>query len=339
MILVTGGTGLVGSHLLFQLTEKEQKIRAIFRSENSLEKTQKVFAYYTNREDAERRFKTIEWVKADITDVPALEKAFVGITKVYHSAALVSFDPADVALLRKINIEGTANIANLCIANNIEKLCYVSSVAAVGKSMNGNLITEKISWNPENNHSDYAISKYGAEIEVWRASQEGVPVVIVNPGIIIGPGFWDSGSGLIFTRINRGLPFYFKKITGFVGVDDVVKVMLKLMNSNIQNEKYILVAENLSFKTVLQQTAKSLDKKPPAKKLKKWMLWWGWVFQKMGSFLGLKRSLALATVKNFNENARFSSKKVKNQLDFEFTPMEKVIQETGQKFKAESQEP
>ncbi len=339
MILVTGGTGLVGSHLLFQLTAKKQKIRAIYRHEDSLEKTRKVFAYYANKEEVEIRLKIIEWIKADITDIPALEKAFKDVSEVYHCAALVSFDPADIAQLRKINIEGTANIANLCIAYNIKKLCYISSVAAVGKSLNKKPITEEIAWNPENNHTDYAISKYGAEIEVWRASQEGVPVVIVNPGIIIGPGFWGSGSGLIFSRIHHGMPFYFEKITGFVGVNDVANAALKLMNTSIKNEKYILVAENLSFKTVLHQSATALNKKKPKYKLKKWMLWWGWVFQKMGSFLGLKRSLALATVKSFNENTQFSSEKIENQLDFEFTPIEKVISETGEIFKSEFKEP
>lgn len=332
MILVTGGTGLVGSHLLFELLKSETKVRAIYRHPEKLKKLQEVFEFYTDQENAQNLLKKIEWVKADINDIPSLEEAFLGINKVYHCAALVSFKPGDERELRKTNITGTANIVNLCIANKIEKLCYVSSIASLGKSLDNSEITEEISWNPEDNHTDYAISKYGAEIEVWRGSQEGLKVMIVNPGIIIGPGFWQEGSGQLFSRINKGLKFYFTKSTGFIGVKDVVNAMQKLMNSEIKNEKFILVAENLSFKEVLQHVAQNINKPIPDKALKKWMLWLGWFFQKMGSIFGFKRQITRDTVKTMFEDRRYSNQKIKKEINFNFTPISEVIAETGEIF-------
>ena len=200
MILVTGGTGLVGAHLLLALAKAGESIRAIHRKDSSFANVQRVFEYSCEESEAQRLFDSVEWVEADVLNVPALETAFDGVTRVYHCAALVSFYPGDTKKLRKINIEGTANVVNLCISRQIEKLCFVSSIATFDLNLGETDITEESHWNKEINHSMYAISKYGAEMEVWRASQEGIPVVIVNPGVIIGPGFWDTGSGVMFKK-------------------------------------------------------------------------------------------------------------------------------------------
>ncbi|SFB70787.1 Nucleoside-diphosphate-sugar epimerase [Zunongwangia mangrovi] len=333
MILVTGGTGLVGAHLLLKLVEQRNKIKAIYRPESDLHKSLEVFSYYHSKDEAERLFKRIEWVIAEITDVPQLTEAFKDITQVYHCAALVSFNPKDEKALRKINIEGTANIVNLCIDNKIEKLCYVSSIASLGKPIiKPEPTTETTNWNPEGNNSDYAISKYGAEIEVWRASQEGIKVIIVNPGVIIGPGFWNKGSGQLFTRIHKGLNYHFPKGTGFVGVKDVVKAMLQLMSSEIYNEGFILVAENLSFKQVLDFTAESINKPKPQKPLKKWMISIGWFVQKFASFFGYDRSITKSDINGIFQKSTYDNSKVKDKLHFKFTPIKEVIKETGNYF-------
>ncbi|UAB84883.1 NAD-dependent epimerase/dehydratase family protein [Zunongwangia sp. SCSIO 43204] len=333
MILVTGGTGLVGAHLLLKLAEQRNKIKAIYRPESDLHKTLEVFSYYHPKDEAERLFKRIEWVIAEITDVPQLTEAFKDITQVYHCAALVSFNPKEEKALRKINIEGTANIVNLCIDNKIEKLCYVSSIASLGKPIiKSEPTTETTNWNPEANNSDYAISKYGAEIEVWRASQEGVKVIIVNPGVIIGPGFWNKGSGQLFTRIHKGLNYHFPKGTGFVGVKDVVKAMLQLMSSEIYNEGFILVAENLSFKQVLDFTAESINKPKPQKPLKKWMISIGWFVQKFASFFGYDRSITKSDINGIFQKSTYDNSKLKDKLHFKFTPIKEVIKDTGNYF-------
>src|SRR5690606_11777185 len=257
MILVTGGTGLVGSHLLYRLTRDNASVRAIYRNSHKLEAVKKMFSYYS--EDVETLYNRIEWVEADVNDIPALSEAFKNVTYVYHCAAFVSFEPDKYHQLRKINIEGTANVVNLCISNTIQKLCYVSSIAAIGNETNPEkFITEKTGWNPEADHSVYAITKYGAEIEVWRGTQEGVDAVIINPGVIVGPSFWKSGgSGSFFQKIYKGFPYYTDGMTGYVDVGDVIEIMVQLMESDIKNEAFIVISENLSFKEFLSKVAKS----------------------------------------------------------------------------------
>ncbi|AVR45235.1 NAD-dependent epimerase [Christiangramia fulva] len=330
MILVTGGTGLVGAHLLFELTRKYDTIRATKRHSSDLQAVRKVFAYYTTAAEADLLFEKIEWITADINDIPALTEAFKEISIVYHCAALISFDPSDEKKLRRINIEGTANIVNFCIANNIKKLCYVSSVAALGSIPKQDMTDEKLNWNPEENHNDYAISKYGAEIEVWRGSQEGLEVVIVNPGIILGPGFWNNGSGEIFSRIDKGLKYHFPKVSGFVGVQDVVKAMITLTESEISNEKFILVSENLSFETVLKNVARYIHKPEPHKRLKKWMIATGWIFQKIGSWFGRKQEITRESINGLYENNFYDNSKIKQAIDLKFTPINKVLKETAE---------
>ena len=263
MILVTGGTGLVGSHLLYHLCLENDKIRAIYRTKSTLEKVKKVFSFYANTDFL---FDKIEWIKADITDIPSMIPAFVNVKKVYHCAAFISFNSKDYRKMRKVNIYGTANLVNLCIDAKIDKLCFVSSIAAVGDSINGNLISEENEWNKELDNSGYSITKFGAEMEVWRASQEDIEVVIVNPGVILGSGFWDSGSGKLFSKVYNGFKYYTEGVTGFVSVQDVVKPMIQLMNASVKNERFILVSENKTYKQIFDLIANAFGKKRPSKK-------------------------------------------------------------------------
>lgn len=326
MILVTGGTGLVGSHLLYQLSLENDKIRAIHRKNSDLEAVKNVFSYYSNNFEA--LFHKIEWVEADISDVFSLEIAFEKVTEVYHSAALISFDEKDYKAMRKINIDGTANIVNFCIEKKVKKLCFVSSVAAVGKSLNENFIDETTEWDIEKSNYGYAITKYGAEMEVWRASQEGVPVVVLNPGVILGPGFWNSGSGKLFSNINKGFKFYTEGITGYVAVNDVVKIMLQLMKSTIANERFILVSENQSFKNVFTEIAQNFDKKPPTIKVSKLMSELGWRLEKVKAILtGKPALLSKQTAETIHTNRFYSSEKIIKALSFEFEPLSKTIAE------------
>ncbi|MCF6279100.1 MAG: NAD-dependent epimerase/dehydratase family protein [Flavobacteriaceae bacterium] len=323
MILVTGGTGLVGSHLLYQLALQNESIVAIHRNSSDLNAVKNVFTYYSNDP---KLFATIKWIEADIIDISSLTKAFEDITHVYHCAAMISFNASDYKNMRKVNIEGTANIVNLCIENNIKKLCFVSSIAAVGKPLTDNEITEDNEWNVEQNNYGYAITKYGAEIEVWRASQEGVAIVIVNPGLILGPGFWQGGSGKLFTNMYNGFKFYTEGITGFVGVVDIASIMISLMKSNIKNERYILVSENDSFKNVFYAIADGLSKKRPSIKATKilsaiaWRV--SWLIQKI---TGSKSLITKQTAESSNNKYRYSNKKIIEGIGYKFEPLSDTI--------------
>ena len=327
MILVTGGTGLVGSHLLYHLTLENDVIRAIYRTKKSIETVQKVFSYYTDNGDS--LFSKIEWIQADITDVPSLENAFEKVTFVYHAAALVSFDPLAYRTMRQVNIEGTANIVNFCIDKKIKKMCFVSSIAAVGERINSTEINEENEWVVGKNSSGYSITKYGAEMEDWRANQEDVDVVIVNPGIILGAGFWTLSSGKFFTQVAKGFRFYTEGITGFVGVTDVVKAMLLLMKSELKNERFILVSENKSFKEVFSQIAEGLNKKKPMIKISKTMTAVLWRIDTLISKITRKKPLLTKeNARSLHEVSFYSSEKIKTAFNYSFEPIEEVIQKT-----------
>ncbi len=334
MILVTGGTGLVGAHLLATLTSKNKQVKAIYRTEKSLQTVKKIFSYYT--EDVATLFSKIIWVQADITEVPSLEKAFEEVTIVYHAAALVSFDPKDYRKMRQVNIDGTANIVNFCISNAIQKLCFVSSIAAIGDGVNNQIATEENEWNAEGEHNGYAITKRGAEMEVWRASQEGVEVVIVNPGVILGAGFWNTNTGLFFTKVAKGLKYYTTGITGYVGVADVVKAMILLTESSVKNERFILVSENKSFKEIFTTVALSLGKTPPSVNVSKSVISFLRRLDGIITFLTRKKRLLNKNTANslFNET-HYSSEKIRNSIDFKFTSIDKVIKEISNKYQEE----
>jgi len=322
MILVSGGTGLIGSHLLHTLLEKKSAIRAIYRSEESLQKTQKVFESY----DSNHSIDEVEWVKADITDYYSLKDIFPGITKVYHCAAMVSFDARDVDAMMKINIEGTENMVNLSSEFNVEKFCYVSSVAALGKYPDHKCTDEDALWQHSKDSSNYSISKYYAENEVWRASEEGLEVVIVNPATVIGFGNWDESSSAIVKRVYDGLRFYTGGSNGFVGVQDVIRAMTVLMESEITNERFLLVSENLTFKKLLQTIATGLGKKPPtllaSKKLANILL----KLDQFRAFILQSRSvLTKESVQTAYKDKCYSATKIQTKLGFEFAPMEGVI--------------
>lgn len=333
MILVTGGTGLVGSHLLFQLLKSDKPIRAIYRKEKTVARVKHVFSYFSD--DAEALFNKIEWVEANLSNIPQLQQAFKDITHVYHCAGMVSFEPDKFKLIRKTNIKGTANIVNLSISHQIKKLCYVSSISAIGHHLDSEkLIDEHTEWNQEDDNSVYAITKFGAELEVWRGTQEGLDAVIVNPGVILGAGYWNSdGSGSIFKRIHNGFPYYTKGVTGYVDVWDVVNAMQQLMNSTIKNESYILVSENLNFKTFLTQTAKALSVKPPQKEAKPWLLAVIWRLDWMRNKLtGKRRSLSKQTSKSAVSITKYDASKLKKALNFEFKSIDQSINEISKSY-------
>ena len=317
MILVTGGTGQIGSRLLLNLTKnKAYKVRAIYRNTQSLEKIRQLFVKHSDSGAAQ--FDTIEWIQADLSNIPALEKAFEGVTFVFHCAGLISFQPQDFDKLIEVNVQGTANIVNLSIDFGVKKLCYVSSVATLS-ALPHTPIDEENDWNNEDNNTDYAISKHGAEMEVWRGSQEGLPVVIVNPSVVLGGDFTDRGSGLLYKKVADGLRYYPAGATGFVGVDDVVRAMVQLQFSEVAGERFVLNAENLTYKAVLERIAKQLGVKAPTKCVSHQMLRFLARLDGVLSFLHLKkRTLTLASADALGTVTTYNGEKIKKYIDFNY---------------------
>ena len=323
MILVTGATGLVGSHLIVKLLQENEEVKAIYREEKNLSAVKNIFLHYNSI----ALFEKINWVKADITDIPSLEIAFEGITKVYHCAAFISFDPNDKEKLMKINAEGTANIINCCLDFKVEKLCYVSSVAALGDPTDKqHIITEETEYNPEKLHNEYAISKYAAEMEVWRGFQEGLKVVIVNPGVIFGFGFPNNGSSAVIKAIKKGNPFYTKGKFGIVAVEDVVNCMTQLMKTSINGERFTLVAENPTFEKILNLVADTLNVKRPFIYANRSFLSFAWRLDWLLSIiLRKKRLITKATAKTSHSTKEFDNSKIKETLNYKFIQMDEYL--------------
>lgn len=332
MILVTGGTGMVGAHLLYFLLKDNQKIRAIHRKKSDLESVKRIFSCYTS--DPDYYFNRIEWVPADITDIPALENAFKGIRKVYHCAAYVSFNPGKYKELKKANIEGTANIVNISLAKNVEKLCYVSSVAALGNAPAGVLATEENTRTGEKKDNVYALTKYGAEMEVWRGTQEGLPAVIVNPGVILGISPAGGGSGAIPAIAARGFPFYPTGGVGITGVEDVVKIMISLMNSEIVNEQFIVVSHNITYQKLLGKLAGYYGKKPPHRKLsRRIMFFLSFLNEVSARLFRTRRVIVKSLVRSMFSTNYYDASKVKTVLNFEFSSLDDILKKTAGTYK------
>jgi dihydroflavonol-4-reductase len=312
-ILVTGAAGLVGSELLKQLLDAGNKVTGIY-----------------NSTPVSLSHPNLNIQQCDILDTSALEDVMKGITNVYHCAAIVSFEPKDKTRLLKINIEGTENVVNACINANVQRLVHVSSVAALGRIRNGEVVTEQMNWSEETSNSIYGKSKYLGEMEVWRGIGEGLQAVIVNPSIILGGNNWENGSSALFKSVYNEFKWYTEGISGFVDVRDVARAMILLMNSNITGERFILNAENLSYKELFSLMAKYFGKNPPPKKVTPFMAEIVWRLEAIkSSITGKKHLLTKETARTAQATVKYNNSKILNALPgFHFTPVANSIEDT-----------
>jgi nucleoside-diphosphate-sugar epimerase len=312
MILVTGATGLLGSHLVTALVQQGKSVRALYRSAIPTIKGGDL----------------VEWMQADILDVIALEAAMLGIEQVYHCAAIVSFNSKNRDAVHHTNIEGTANIVNAALDAGIQKLVFVSSVAALGRIREGSLINETMNWSDETSNSEYGKSKYLAELEVWRGIGEGLDAVIVNPVIILGPGNWNKGSSGIFKSAYNEFPWYTHGSSGFVDVLDVVSVMMQLMDSTITAQRFIVSAENTGYRNIFTMIANGFGKRPPNRKVSPWMAEIVWRLEGVKALFTRKEPLL---TKETTRTARAivnydNSKLLKALPNFKYRPLNDSIQ-------------
>jgi nucleoside-diphosphate-sugar epimerase len=337
MILVTGGTGLVGSHLLYELVKAGEPVRALKRDTSDTSMVKKVFSFYGA--EAGALFPKIEWMTGDVTEPDTLLEALKDVDLVYHCAGYVSYNPNDAGPILKINAEGTANVVNACLEKKIRKLCHVSSVAALGDLPEGKLTDETWFWKGSARDNHYSIGKYNAEREVWRGTEEGLDAVIVNPSVIIGPGNWNASSCVVFRESHKGLRIYPRGGAGYVDVRDVVSVMIKLMNSGIRNERFILNAENSSFRDFANLVHDSLGKKRPSFPAGRFMLGLGWRLEKWRSLItGKPPVLTRVIARALNSTSVYSNEKVKQQLGFRFIPLSESVKYTAEIFLRDHQQ-
>jgi dihydroflavonol-4-reductase len=332
MILITGGTGLLGAHVLLRLLEEGKQLRALYRSEKSLQTVRAIFRHYTDSPEA--LLQRIDWVRGDVSDIPALEAAMDRVTEVYHIAATVSFDPKDRDQMFKVNVEGTANVVNLCLGNDGISLCHVSSVAALGRVEGQETIDEETPWKDSEWNSNYGKSKRKAEMEVWRGIAEGLQAVIVNPCIILGPGDWNQSSAALFTKVWNGLPYYTEGENAMVDVRDVAAVMTLLMQRKVFGQRFIVTAGNFKLVDVINLIADAMHKKRPSIKASAMLMAIAWRLEKVRSVLtGTRPFITRETADNALHVSHYDNAKLLRTLpDFRFRPLEETVADVSRMF-------
>ena len=320
-IFVTGGTGFLGAYLLRYLVAKGyQNITALKRPNSPMDLVSPIS-------------KQIQWVEGDILDVPILEQIMKDVDQIYHCAAMVSFNPADKAQMLEINGTGTANIVNIALHYNIQKLVHISSIAAIGKEKDQQFITEATKWKEDATTTSYAKSKYVAEMEVWRGIAEGLKAAILNPSLILGSGFWDRGSGRIFKLYANGFPFFSGGIAGMVDVRDVAKCAIFLMESDIEKERFIINGENRAYRDLFTQIATEAGKKPPQFQINKWMMEVGWRLDKVRSFLtGRVPTVSKESIKNAGARRVYINQKSIDAFNIAYTPIQETVEATVKQY-------
>ena len=327
MILVTGATGLVGSHLLLKLIEQDRVLVALYRSESKKNSTLDFLKERTNS----AKVAEIVWRKGNVCNQPSLVVAFEGITHLYHCAAFISFAHYKQETLMEVNQQGTTNLVNLAIKHQLKKIAYISSIAALGSDTTSDSIDESTPWNADQDHTPYAYSKFGAELEVWRATQEGVPAVIVNPGVILGTGVEGNPLELLCNQIDNHLLFYPKGATGYVTVEDVVQVLTDLMDSEIKNERFILVAENWSYEQMLHRIALIRKKRPPRIGLRKSWLQIAWGLEGILSLFGKRRFMTQALISSLCDVKHIQGNRIIQESSFKYSGIEAYLIEHATK--------
>jgi dihydroflavonol-4-reductase len=321
-VLVTGGTGFLGAYIIKALVEKGYTVRAIRR-------TAQLPAYISPE-----IFSKVEWVAGDVLDVISLEEAMDGMDIVIHSAAVVSFVNKGRKKMYQVNVDGTANIVNTALEKNVKRLVHISSVAALGRTMGGGHVNEEKKWEESKANTHYAKSKYKAELEVWRGMAEGLDAVILNPSTILGYGNWNEGSSAIFKNIYKEFKWYTPGVNGFVDVEDVARVTLLLMESDISEERFIVNGDTWSFRQLQDTIADGFHKKRPGRLATASLLGIAWRIEKLKSvFTGkkpllTKESARVAVSKTWFEN----DKLLKAFPGFSFKPLEETIKKACEKY-------
>ena len=320
-IFVTGGTGFLGSYLLRYLVRNGyQNIRALKRKNSSLALVEEVK-------------DRIHWIEGDLLDIGSLELAIDGVSQIYHCGAIVSFDKKEVKKMMRVNVEGTANIVNIALDLGVEKLVHISSIAALGRVKDQPNVDENTAWQRDNANSNYAISKYLAEQEVWRGMAEGLPAAILNPSVIIGSGFWTVGTAQMFQQVWNGLRFYPTGSSGFVDVRDVAILAIKLMQSDQLKQRFIVNNKNFHYLEFFSEVAKKLNKKPPTIKVTSLMRGLAWRLDWLRAKLtGTQHLITKETANLVSNTFYYQNKKSIEAFDYRYIPFEKTLEDISVQF-------
>ncbi|MDG1045638.1 MAG: NAD-dependent epimerase/dehydratase family protein [Bacteroidia bacterium] len=327
---VTGSNGFLGVHIIHHLLKMGHEVRAIHRPKSVFDEFELVKSYHALPSST---YDQLDWCECELYDVTGLQEIFQDCDYVIHLAGLISYSKRDREKMIRVNQGYTANVVNAAIDSDVKKLLYSSSIAALTKNDKNEIINEDNLWSSEQPHSFYGFSKYLGECEILRGKEEGLSVVMVNPGIVLGYGDWEKGSNQLFKNAFKQFYFFSRGVTGFIGVRDVAKVMEKLCLSNANGERFILVSENKTFESIAKTMAVKFKKRKPFIEVKGFIYQTIYFIISLMEFLGINGMLSRETVKASISKNQFSNQKVKDFLNFEFESMDSCLERVCEEYK------
>ncbi len=340
MDLVTGGTGIVGVHILNELLDRGRNVRALHRPDSDRELVRRVLCHY--HADGAERFNVIEWVEGDLLEPDALCAAMKGVERVFHCAALVSFDPRDTERMFLHNITGTANVVNAMLASGVQRLGHISSTATIGFRPDGGANDETVEFKSDKSASAYAISKYEAELEVQRGIAEGLFAVMVNPCVVIGPGPAGRSSMTIMERMRKGSRFFPQGSNAVVDARDVATAIVRLVDegpipgqSMGNGERHLLIGENISYRDLFSTIARNAGKEVPTTPIAPSMLEFAWRFERLRTLFGGRPLVTKASARTASRQRLYDGSKARKVLSMEFRKAEEAVANTERFLRAQ----
>ncbi|WP_128545928.1 SDR family NAD(P)-dependent oxidoreductase [Larkinella soli] len=326
MVLITGANGLIGSHLVRRYLEAGHPVAALRRAESDL----------SLLDDVRER---VTFYEGDILDIPSLEDAVRelrsrGPLDLIHAAAIISYSPKDRDRMEKVNVEGTANVVNVCLGEGVRKLGFVSSIAALGRPARKGIktdgpvvISEEQRWEDSPNNSFYGKTKYRAELEVWRGMAEGLDAVIVNPTLVLGEGDWSRSSTQLFKYAWDERPFYPAGTAGLVDVRDVADALYLLMQSELTAERFLLNAATMPYQVFFNKVADAFGRKRPSIRVSPGLTRLLWPLEALRSRLtGKPPLITRETARSASSSYQYEGRKIEKMTPFRYRPIDETIQ-------------
>lgn len=312
-ILITGVTGLFGCELAREFSALGS-IHGLKRESSDLG-------------SVDLEGLDIHWHEGDVLDFNSVLEAVEGMDVVIHAAGKVSFSAQDERALFQVNHQGTINVVNALLAAGVPKLVYISSVAALGQVPDQEYYDENSAWVDVPGHTPYALSKYRAELEVWRGEQEGLEVLVVNPSVILGKVAYERSSGGLYQLVIKGAAFFPTGNLNYIDVRDAAEITRTLVEKNAWGERFVLTKESISYESFFQQAAQVLGGTPPKKRLPNWIISWGFpILKGLSWMLGKKLPLTAQVAKNAQRKTQFSNQKVQRYLNFRYRDLQDTLE-------------
>lgn len=326
-VFITGATGFIGSHIARTYLANGHPVSVLHREGSG-------YGMLADIADC------LTWHVGDILDIPSLEAAITPGADVIHAAAIVSFVPKDRDHMEKVNVEGTANVVNVCLKAGVRKLGYVSSIASLGKPVakgggaeESTLITEDQKWEASPLNSNYARSKYRAELDVWRGVAEGLNAVMVNPTVVLGAGDWTRSSLQLIKYVHDERPFYTDGLVSYVDVLDVAESLYRLMQSGVTGERYILNGGTIPYRTLLNKIATALGKRPPTIRVPPLLTQVLWPIEAVRSWLtGRAPLITRETARSASSRYRFDGRRIEQVTGFQYRPLSETLRRVAVAF-------